>query len=97
MVLKFLNELIFDSQINFSYLVRIPKISNPVRPSDFMHICLCNVIYKLMLKVIANRLKKILSDIIPSNESAFIPRRMIIDNVIVAYKSLHSMKTRQKG
>lgn len=50
-----------------------------------------------MSKVIANQLKKILSAIISKSQSAIIPSRTITDNVIVAYKGLHSMKTKHKG
>jgi hypothetical protein len=52
--------------------------------------------YKLISKVLANRLKKILSKIIFPVHSAFIPRRLILDNVLVAYETLHTMHTRLK-
>lgn len=56
-VLKFLNECIFDSGINFTFIVLIPKIKNPTKASDFRLINLCNVVYELVFKVLANRLK----------------------------------------
>lgn len=96
-VLKFLNDDIFDSGINFTYIVFIPKIKNSIKTFDFRPISLCNAIYKLVSKVLANRLKKILPTIISKSHSSFLPRRLILDNIIVAYEELHSMKTRQKG
>lgn len=75
----------------------IPKVSNPIKPSDFRLISLCNVIYKLTFKVLANRSKKILPKIISPSQRAFIPGRLITNNVIIAYVALHTITTKKKG
>lgn len=95
-VQNFLNGGLFDSCINFTYIVFIPKIKDHVNASNFRPISLCNVIYKLVSKVLANCLKKILHVIISKNQSVFLPSQVITDNKIIAYKALHSIKTRQK-
>ena len=96
-VLDFLNNGIFDSSVNDSYIVLISKIKSPVSVSDFRPISLCNVLYKIIAKVLANRLKIVLPHIISYNQSAFIPGKHITDNIIVAFEAFHTMATRLKG
>ena len=65
--------------------------------TEFRLISLCNVIYKILSKVIANRLKPIINSIISEDQSAFIADRLITDNILIAFKSLHHMKTQCLG
>jgi hypothetical protein len=52
---------------NETCVVLIPKVPNPMSVNDLMPISLCSVVYKLILKVLANRLKMVLPDIIAPN------------------------------
>ena len=60
-VLNALNTGIIPESINATFICLIPKIKNPKKVSDFRSISLCNVIYKLIAKVVVNRLKKFLA------------------------------------
>lgn len=75
----------------------IPKVKSHVLVSDYRTISLFSVLYKIMSRVIANKMKIVLDAIISLNQCAFIPWRLTLDNVMVAYEALHTMKTRKKG
>ena len=90
-VLEFLNTGYMEPDLNYTYIVLIPKIKSPEKIFDHRPISLCNVIYKIISKVLANRLKQILPQLIAPSQSAFVPSCLITDNVFIAYETLHAM------
>ncbi|GAU47272.1 hypothetical protein TSUD_280950 [Trifolium subterraneum] len=79
------------SFINNIMLVLIPKVDKPEFVSQFRPISLCNVTYKIITKVIVNRIKPLLDGIISPYQSSFIPGCTIHHNIIVAQEMVHSM------
>ena len=91
-VLHYLNFATLPNHLNYTFITLIPKKKNPEFAFEFRPISLCNVLYKIFSKVLANRLKKILLNIITENQSAFTKSRLISVNILVAFESLHSMQ-----
>ncbi|KAA3476013.1 reverse transcriptase [Gossypium australe] len=84
-------------QVNSTNIVLIPKVANPTSMKQFRPISLCNVIYKIMAKAIANRLRGVIEKCIDAAQSAFVPGRLITDNILLAYEILHTLKQKRMG
>lgn len=95
--LQVLNEGMDLSPINKTNIVLIPKITNPTNITQFKPISLCNVLYKLIAKVITNQLRIVITKCIDSAQSAFVPGRLISDNVLLAYELLYTLKHKRVG
>jgi len=99
-ILNILNNQFNPDCFNKTFICLIPKINSPNVASDFRPIALCNVMLKIITKTIANRIKPILSYIISPYQSAFVPGRLITNNVLLAFETfhkLHLLKNRKKG
>ena len=96
-VLNILNNEAPIENINHTHIVLIPKKKECESTKDYRPISLCNVLYKLVSKTISNRLEKILPHIISECQSAFVPGRLITDNVLVAYELFHYLRKKKQG
>jgi hypothetical protein len=80
--------------LNSTFLALIPKTDNPETLDNFRPISLCNCTYKIVSKVIARRIKRILSKNILKQQFGFLEGRQIHEAIGIAQEGLHSMKTR---
>ncbi|KAL2237592.1 UNVERIFIED_CONTAM: hypothetical protein Sindi_0950900, partial [Sesamum indicum] len=71
-------------QVNSTLLALIPKVHNPMTVGDFRPISCCNVLYKIIAKLLVQRLSVVLHKLINPSQAAFIPGRSIGDNILLA-------------
>lgn len=87
----------FPSELNHTFIALISKKKNPELVSNYRLVSLSNVLYKILSKVLANRLKKIFPQIISYAQSAFVLDRLIIDTVLLEYELIHHLRQKQRG
>ncbi|GKE07161.1 RNA-directed DNA polymerase, eukaryota, reverse transcriptase zinc-binding domain protein, partial [Tanacetum coccineum] len=75
-------------ELNATLITLVPKIHDPPKVSDFGPIACCNVLYKCISKIITNRIKGALKKLVQINQSAFIPDRLIQDNILLSQEIL---------
>jgi hypothetical protein len=79
------------SEVNQTDICLIPKIQHPEYISQFRPISLCNTIYKVVSKVMVERMKECIPIVISPYHTGFVPGRNIHENIIVAQEMTHSM------
>jgi hypothetical protein len=82
-------------RLNFGLVTLIPKIDNPTDMRNVRPICLLNVCYKIITKVLTNRLASCITTVISSNQNGFIKGRYIMDGVVSLNEILHEVKKRK--
>jgi len=82
----------FDDSLAHTLIVLIPKVEQPSNFKEFLPISLCNTIYKLITKVLVNRIRPMLDQIIGPFQSSFLLGRRTRDNTIILQEMIHTMR-----
>ncbi|GJX32773.1 hypothetical protein Tco_0242628 [Tanacetum coccineum] len=77
-------------EVNHTTIALILKVATPLRINDFRPISCYNVLFKCISKIISNRVKGSLADLVSLNQSAFVPGRRISDNILLTQELMHN-------
>jgi len=78
--------VVFPKGVNSSFIALIPKIKDPQFISDFRPISLIGCVYKVIAKVLSNRLSKVMNHLLDERQSAFVKGRQLLHGVLIAYE-----------
>lgn len=90
---EFFREGILHPKLNETFTTLSTKVKSPQSIDQWRLISLSNVSYRILSKVLANRIKQVLQKIISKNEATFLEKRWILENCIVPQELIHKMQT----
>jgi len=79
-------------KINHTFIILILKRENPSETQHYRLISLCNTIYMTISKILVNRLRPVLDNLVSPLQSAFIPGRFVHDNILLTHEIMHKFK-----
>jgi hypothetical protein len=103
-VIKFDQTALFDDfhknslpvhNLNFGIINLIPKKDNANKIHDYRSICLLNVSFKIITKVLTNRIGLVADKIVSPSQTTFMPGRNILEGVIILHKSIHELQKKK--
>ena len=83
-VQEFFHKAYMHMPMNITLLTLIPKFGQPLFAKDFRPIACCTMLYKIIAKVLTNRLGQVIQEVVSPSQAGFIPGRFIADNILLA-------------
>ncbi|CAL1378948.1 unnamed protein product [Linum trigynum] len=82
---------------NHTWLTLIPKVDTVESMRQLRPISLCQFVYKIITKILAERLACVLPKIVSEGQNAFIRERQIVENILLGHELMHYLKTKKRG
>lgn len=86
---------IMPEYLNKTLITLIPKCTSPESLNNYRPISLCNIVYKLVTKIIVGHIRHLLPSLVSPLQIAFVPGGKGVDNAILVQEILHSMSRRR--
>ena len=94
-ITSFFVESRMPKEVNSSLIILIPETPNPSSTNNYRPISLCNVVYKIISKLLVAKIQPLLHKLISPCQFAFIPRRWTAKNQLIIQEMLHSFEVRK--
>ncbi|GAU23363.1 hypothetical protein TSUD_334100 [Trifolium subterraneum] len=99
-VMRFISEFHRNGKltkgINSTFIALIWKVDSPQRLNDFRPISLVGSLYKILAKVLANRLRRVIGSVISESQTAFVKDRQILDGILIANQVVDEARKSKK-
>jgi hypothetical protein len=82
-------------RLNFGVINLIPKKDNTIKIKDYRPICLLNISFKIITKVLTNRIGLVADRIVSPSQTAFMPGRNILEGVIILHESIQELQRKK--
>ena len=88
---------VFPRGTNASFIALIPKVKDPRHLNEYRPISLIGCVYKIVAKLLANRLKRVMPELIDERQSAFISGRQLLHSALIANEAVEEAKRCNKS
>jgi hypothetical protein len=82
--------------LNFDTIILLPTCAEALKIQQYRPICLLNVSFKIFTKVLTNRLTSVAHKVIQPTQTAFLPGRNIMEEVVILHETIHEMYRKKK-
>ncbi|MCH79622.1 cysteine-rich receptor-like protein kinase, partial [Trifolium medium] len=95
-ILEFHRNCRLTKGLNATFIALIPKVDSPQQLNDFRPISLVGSLYKILAKVLANRLRLVMGSVISESQTAFVKDRQIMDGILIANEAVDEARRSKK-